>query len=212
MFICNHQLWGVELPILIANLYLQTGIWPRSIADRGRKLLFKLDFKLPLWRNILKFFGAINGSHEVLEQAMDANQPILILPGGGNEVMRQKNTARYTLKWENRKGFARFAIEHGYKLIPISCIGTEELFLHIYDLPAKWMYIIIRDPRAKKDNQTIPICLPTWPRETVIKFGPSLDTTKYRNQDLEQSIIEARDLMKSIIEGGIRDCLAAKNK
>ena len=36
MFICNHQLWGIELPILLATIYLQTGRWPRSLADRGR--------------------------------------------------------------------------------------------------------------------------------------------------------------------------------
>ena len=202
MFICNHQLWGIELPVLLANLYLHTGLWPRSIADRGH-------FKLPLWRNILTFFGAIYGSHEVLEQAMNANHPILILPGGGNEVMRNLQTAPYTLKWENRTGFAKFAIDHGYKLVPLSCIGTEEIFVHFYDLPAKWMFWIINDPRAKKDNQTIPLCLPTWPRHTWITFGEILDTTQLT--DSADEVMHARDVIRSRVLLGIQECLESKN-
>jgi hypothetical protein len=98
----------------------------------------------------------------------------------------------------------------GYKLVPVACIGTEEIFVHLYDIPAHYMYRLMNDNRANKPDQSIPACIPTWPRKTVITFCPKLDTSMYRMDELEHSAIAARDLMLIRVQNGIKQCLAFK--
>lgn len=54
-----------------------------------------LDLIIPVWRHLLAFGGGILGDRKIVQQTMDLNEPILVFPGGGNEVMRDKHTPRY---------------------------------------------------------------------------------------------------------------------
>ena len=98
----------------------------------------------------------------------------------------------------------------GYKLVPLACIGTDETFIHLWDIPAHYMYRLMNDKRADKPDQSIPLCIPTWPRLTLITFCPKLDTSMYRLDELEHSAVAARDLMKVRVQNGIKQCQALK--
>ena len=42
-------------------------------------------------------------------------------------MFRPLNTPPYALNWGNRAGFAKYALENGYDIIPVSSVGFEEI-------------------------------------------------------------------------------------
>ena len=155
IFVCNHQLGALEVPVLIASIYLATGIYPRGLADR-------FHFQVPIHSQMVTLMGGILGDRQLCSKAMEAQEPLLVFPGGSKEVLRSKNTPRYTLQWGDRRGFAKLALLHGYTIIPVSSIGADEQFLTLFDFPISWFYRLIGDKRGKTDSAVLPIFVPKF--------------------------------------------------
>lgn len=125
LYVGNHTLLGYDVPPMVLGVYLERGIWLRGVADR-------VHFRVPIWGRGVSRFGGFNGTRESVSALMQAGQHILIFPGGGREVMKNKGEA-YQLIWKNRIGFIELALQHGYDIIPFAAVGGEEaLDLH-YD-------------------------------------------------------------------------------
>ena len=120
LYVGNHTLFGFDVPALVLGTYLQQGIWLRGVADR-------VHFRIPLWGRGVTRFGGFNGTRESVSALMQAQQHILIFPGGGREVMKNKGEA-YQLIWKNRVGFIELALQHGYDIIPFAAHGGEDAF------------------------------------------------------------------------------------
>lgn len=125
LYVGNHTLLGHDVPPLILNLYLQKHIFLRGVGDRAH-------FRVPLWRSLVKQYGAFEGTRDAIQQLMKKKEHILIYPGGGREVMKNKGEA-YQLIWKNRFGFIELALENGYDIIPFAAIGGEEMLDLKYD-------------------------------------------------------------------------------
>jgi 1-acyl-sn-glycerol-3-phosphate acyltransferase len=125
LYVGNHTLLGHDVPPLILNLYAQKNIFLRGVGDR-------VHFRVPFWRSLIKQYGAFEGTRDALHQLMEKQEHILIYPGGGREVMKNKGEA-YQLFWKNRFGFIELALEHGYDIIPFAAIGGEEMLDLKYD-------------------------------------------------------------------------------
>lgn len=125
LYVGNHTLLGYDVPPLVLGLYIDQKVWLRGVAD-------PVHFRLPLWGQMVHKFGGFNGTRESISALMQAGEHILVYPGGGREVMKNKGEA-YQLFWKNRVGFIELALAHGYDIIPFAAVGGEEtLDLH-YD-------------------------------------------------------------------------------
>jgi 1-acyl-sn-glycerol-3-phosphate acyltransferase len=121
LFVGNHTIYGVlDIPLLFAELYRAHGIILRSLGDH-------LHFRLPLWRDLLTMFGAVDGTPATCAALMRRGEPILVFPGGGREVAKRRGEA-YTLIWKERLGFARLALQHGCTIVPFAAVGVEDAF------------------------------------------------------------------------------------
>jgi 1-acyl-sn-glycerol-3-phosphate acyltransferase len=125
LYVGNHTLLGHDVPPLILNLYAQKHIFLRGVGDR-------VHFRVPFWRSLVKQYGAFEGTRDAIHLLMEKQEHILIYPGGGREVMKNKGEA-YQLIWKNRFGFIELALENGYDIIPFAAIGGEEMLDLKYD-------------------------------------------------------------------------------
>ena len=103
LFVGNHTIFGLlDLPLLVAHVYRETGLFLRGLAE-------KAHYRIPVWRDFLTRFGAVDGSRENARTLLRDGEAVLVLPGGGREVAKRKGE-RYQLIWKQRMGFARLAI------------------------------------------------------------------------------------------------------
>jgi 1-acyl-sn-glycerol-3-phosphate acyltransferase len=119
LYVGNHTLMGHDVAPLVLSLYTQKNIYLRGVADR-------VHFRIPIWRKYVTQFGGFEGTRSSISQLMKNREHILIYPGGGREVMKNKGEA-YQLFWKNRFGFIELALEHGYDIIPFAAVGGEEM-------------------------------------------------------------------------------------
>jgi 1-acyl-sn-glycerol-3-phosphate acyltransferase len=74
----------------------------------------------------------VRGTRENVRALMRTRQTILVFPGGGREVNKQRGQ-QYQLLWRERIGFARLAIEQGYPIIPFAAVGADDMLDVIVD-------------------------------------------------------------------------------
>ncbi|MEQ1112063.1 1-acyl-sn-glycerol-3-phosphate acyltransferase [Acinetobacter johnsonii] len=121
MYVGNHSMYGVlDSPMLIDYLYNEHQVAVVSIADHSH-------FYLPLWRSVVKKFGAVDGVPAYVREAMQQGYSILVFPGGGREVLKREGE-QYQLIWKQRYGFLKLAQEFGYDIVPFSALGGDEVF------------------------------------------------------------------------------------
>lgn len=131
LFVGNHTLFGVlDIPLLFFQLYEQHGIILRGLGDH-------LHFKVPIWRDLLNYFGAVDGTPDNFASLMQSGQTVLVFPGGGREVAKRKNE-QYKLVWKERSGFSRLALLHECTIIPFAAVGVEDAFDILWD-SEDWM-------------------------------------------------------------------------
>ena len=189
-FVSNHSLYGLEMPLLINTLYQKKNIFVRGLADH-------FHFATPNGP-ILRAMGAVDGTRQNVDALMEAGHDVLVYPGGGHEVLKKSSVPRYELMWKERLGFARCAIKHGYPIIPCACVGTEDMFTSIGDIPCSWLVA----------GMVIPISVTTPCRiqKVYFLFGEPISTKQY-NGDFKNDVFarEVRDKTKQAIEAGIRE-------
>ena len=127
MFVSNHTVLGMaDGPLMVYELYKQTGVFPRSLVDN-------LHNEIPIWRDyITHVAGGVPGSRKNCAQLMEQGEHILVYPGGTREVCKRKGEEN-KLIWKNRKGFARMAMQFGYPIIPVSVLGGDKMYEIIKD-------------------------------------------------------------------------------
>jgi 1-acyl-sn-glycerol-3-phosphate acyltransferase len=127
MYVSNHAVTGVlDGYPFGAELYIRKGIYLRALADR-------MHFKVPIWRDVMaKNFGALEGSRANCSAVMERGENLLVFPGGAREICKKKGEA-YVLKWEDRRGFVRMAMEYGYDIIPVAAVGAEDAYTVVKD-------------------------------------------------------------------------------
>lgn len=93
----------------------------------------------------------ISCSSEHIRSTMKARKSVGIVIGGFDEMLRNRDDADIVYL-QNRKGFMKYAIQHGYDIIPVYCFGESMLYSNVLSLPER-----IRDFLA---DWKIPMLLP----------------------------------------------------
>jgi 1-acyl-sn-glycerol-3-phosphate acyltransferase len=206
MYVSNHAVLGVldGYPFGI-ELYLRKGIFMRALADRNH-------FKIPVWRDVIsKRLGALEGSRANCSAVMERGENLLVFPGGAREICKKKGEA-YELKWEDRRGFVRMAMQHGYDIIPVAAVGAEDAYTVVKDANdllnhsfAGWVlkqtglaHTLFKDgelmlPWVQGLGKTV------WPKPVKLyfSFGKRISTKRYKSMYED---VDTQELMKTKVE------------
>lgn len=125
LFVGNHGPFGLDAPLLISLIYHHNGRVLRGMVDR-------FLFASPLSRQFSRQVGVMKASRENAVRALSEGDYVLTYPGGIQEAMRSPSE-RYTLHWKDRTGFIRAAVEAGVPIVPVACIGLDDLYFQLID-------------------------------------------------------------------------------
>jgi hypothetical protein len=208
----NHTIYGLlDIPMLGLEVFEKTGRTPRGLADHNH-------FALPIWRDMLRRIGAVRGTRESCARLLEAEELVLVFPGGGREVMKHKHE-KYRLVWKERVGFAKLAIQYGVPIVPFASVGVEEMFEIVVDADdvlASPLGSLLRALGVTEQpwfrhgeilpplaRGTGPAGLPRLERQYFL-FGEAIPTGRFagRHEDRE-ACLELREEVRAAIEGGI---------
>lgn len=205
MYVGNHSMYGVlDSPLLIDYLYNEHQVAVVSIADHSH-------FYLPLWRNVVKKFGAVDGVPAYVREAMQQGYSILVFPGGGREVLKREGE-QYQLIWKQRYGFLKLAQEFGYDIVPFAALGGDEVFDIGFDankvVQHQYFQKLLQVPQLSRLLRKGEV-IPSLPKHLIpkrlpfyFKFMPRQSLMHIEN--LEQ-LQQFRDLIAAEIYTGLAD-------
>lgn len=179
LLVGNHTQLGAEVFLISDTVRRAIGTRVRPLADRG----FGRMRGLPA--DLLAAFGGVVGAPETACELMRHDQTILVFPGGGREIAKFKGE-EYTLRWQERSGFARVSVENGYPIVPAGLVGGDDVY-------RSWT---TRDSAYGKFSEALgrrlngrpgmampllrgigPTLIPR-PQRMYLRFGSPIDTTR----------------------------------
>jgi 1-acyl-sn-glycerol-3-phosphate acyltransferase len=116
----NHSLATYDILLLNNHIYKKTGRIPRGLMDRW-------FFKLKWMSDLMDSMGAVEGRPEKARELLDNNEIVCVAPGGMRESIRP-STERYQVIWDQRKGFAKLALETQAPVILAACPKADDIF------------------------------------------------------------------------------------
>lgn len=210
LLVGNHTLMGVlDVPLLVLGLHERRGVFVRSLADH-------LHFRVPLWRDLLTRFGAVDGTPETCRALMRAGESILVFPGGGREVFKHKGE-KYHLIWKNRIGFVRLALESGYPIVPFAAVGAEECYEILIDNEELRRTALgkLIERFAPRPSEIPPVVrglgpLPR-PQRFYFSFGKAIETENLKGQQDDEAVcLAVRAKVQCAVNRGLARLLAAR--
>jgi 1-acyl-sn-glycerol-3-phosphate acyltransferase len=220
LFVGNHTLYGMlDVPLLGYEIYQRKGVYIRGLADR-------MHFKIPVWREVFKWMGSVVGSRENCSALMQSGAHIMVFPGGSREVAKRKGEA-YQLIWKDRTGFARMAVEHGYRIIPFAAVGAEDCFDILIDSNdvmgsglVKWLKTTALGSKFIGDGEQLfplsrglGLSMIPRPERFYFSFGEPIETAQYKGESDDPAVLaEVRDAVKASIETQLTALLKVQAK
>lgn len=208
LFVGNHTIYGMlDVPLLGYEVYQRKGVYIRGLADR-------MHYKIPVWRDIFKWIGSVVGTRENCSALMDSGAHIMVFPGGSREVAKRKGEA-YQLIWKDRTGFARMAVEHGYRIIPFAAVGAEECYDILIDSNdimgsglVKWLKTTALGNKFIGDGEQLfplsrglGLSMIPRPERFYYSFGEPIETAQHQGESDDPAVLaDVRDAVKESIE------------
>lgn len=120
----NHALDIVDPLLLLATVYERTGRIPNFIGHENGW------FQVPVLRAVAERFQVIPSRRpEQTAAALRRNGFLMLYPGSNREAaLRSYRDEPYTLKWENRTGFLRLALETDADVVFVAALGSDEAY------------------------------------------------------------------------------------
>lgn len=133
LLVANHG-FGWE------SIFPMCAIWhatQRPVFTLGEHLWWKL----PFLRRLAAAVGTVDGTPENVDRLLNADQLVLVLPGGLREAIKPA-VLRYHLLWGHRYGFIKAALRTRAPIVPVAMMGGDELFDFVgspYDRGRRWL-------------------------------------------------------------------------
>lgn len=86
-----------------------------------------LWWKIPIVRRLARASGIVDGTPANADSLLRQDKLVLVLPGGLREALKPREL-RYRLLWGHRYGFVRAAMRNEAPIVPLACIGSDDLF------------------------------------------------------------------------------------
>ncbi|XP_037965329.2 transmembrane protein 68 isoform X3 [Plutella xylostella] len=119
LIIYYHGALPVDMYYFIARNFLFKKKMVHTVGDR-------FMFKIPGWKSLLEGLCVIPGTVQECAAVLRAGDSLAISPGGVYEA--QFGDHYYKLKWKNRVGFAKAAIEAKVPIVPMFTQNVREAF------------------------------------------------------------------------------------
>lgn len=125
LLVGNHGPLAIDTGMLIYSLHRDRGLIVRALGDR-------FMFANPIGRSMARGVAGVEGTPDNAHALLAHGDVVLVYPGGARETTRDV-TQRYTLNWEGRLGFARVALDAQVPVVPVACIGSDDLLTQVVD-------------------------------------------------------------------------------
>lgn len=125
LLVGNHGPLALDTGLLIQAVFRESGRVIRCLGDR-------ILFTNPIGRQMARSVAGVEGNPENARALLAHGELVLVYPGGARETVRGANE-RYRLDWEGRLGFARTALDAQVPIVPVACIGSDDLFAQVVD-------------------------------------------------------------------------------
>ncbi len=119
LLVANHA-FGFDVAFAVARIRAETG---RRVWALGEHVWWAV----PAVRRLAAAVGLVDGTVENVDALLAAGELVLVLPGGLREAMKPREL-RYRLLWGRRYGFVRAAVRNHAPLLPLACLGADDLF------------------------------------------------------------------------------------
>jgi hypothetical protein len=119
----NHALDIVDPLLFVASVFERYGRVPRFMGHRSWH-------RLPVLRALSERYGIVpSRDMAAAGEALARDGFLMLFPGGVSEAaMRSYRAEPYRLKWENRFGFLRLALEHDAEILFVAAVGNDDLY------------------------------------------------------------------------------------
>jgi 1-acyl-sn-glycerol-3-phosphate acyltransferase len=128
MLVANHAFgWDVAFPMEAISRATGRDVW--ALGEH-------LWWKVPGLRRLAAAVGVVDGSRGNAEELLRAEELVVVLPGGLREAVKPREL-RYQLLWGHRYGFVDVAVRSAAPIVPLACVGADELFDFVGDAYAR---------------------------------------------------------------------------
>jgi 1-acyl-sn-glycerol-3-phosphate acyltransferase len=193
LIVANHTFgWDVMVPM--AKVYCET---QRPVWALGEHAWWKVPFV----RRLAAAVGNVDGTPENADKLLSREELVLVLPGGLREAVKP-HELRYRLLWGRRFGFVRCAIRNRAPIVPLACVGGDDVFEFVGDAYARG--------RRWLGRRGIPIPFPTRvlpiPHRVRITFafGDPIETNA-RPEDADDPAVLTR--VRHEVEGALHELI-----
>lgn len=120
LIVSSHSLATYDLLLLFAAILEERSRMVRPMMDR-------LFTKIPILVDFVEALGARVGSQKNGLHLLARGELVVVAPGGMREALRP-STEKYQLRWQDRKGFIKLAIEAQVPVILTCCPKADDLY------------------------------------------------------------------------------------
>lgn len=126
LLVINHSLATYDAFLLGLAIFEKTGRMPKALGDNR-------IFQTPYLNQFAKQLGILPASPMAGQRLLAEGHMVGVAPGGMREALRP-SSQRYSVQWNDRKGFIRLAIATGVPVLLAACPAADRI-LRIYDNP-----------------------------------------------------------------------------
>ncbi|MBX3232530.1 MAG: acyltransferase family protein [Labilithrix sp.] len=191
LIVANHAFGFWDLALALARIRALTG---REVWSLGEHLWWQI----PIVRRIAREAGIVDGTPENADALLREDKLVLVLPGGLREALKPREL-RYRLLWGRRYGFVRAAMRNDAPIIPLACIGGDDLFDIVGDAYARGRRWHLGIPLPRPAH-LLPILHPTQLRFMV---GEPIPVT-HRGSESDARAVRS---LRREVEGAIHEML-----
>jgi 1-acyl-sn-glycerol-3-phosphate acyltransferase len=136
--VINHS-WGTyDSFLLLVGIFLKTGRWVHPLGDRWL-------FRIPGLREAVQHFGVVEGEPRTAKQLLKQGHLVMVAPGGMREALRP-SSERYQLRWQERRGFVKLAMQAQVPIILAACPKADDLYTVYVGALTKLIYKYLKLP------------------------------------------------------------------
>lgn len=194
LLVIHHSLATYDSLLLAVEIWRATGRAPAGLAhDRF--------WDLPGVAPVVERLGMRRASPENARALLAEGHLVGVAPGGMWEALRP-STERYRLRWHNRKGFVRTALEAQVPLVLAACPAADDLFDVDAHPLTDWFYDQFKWPLPMARGRRglfIPRRIPLVHHVAPPLLPPPLDAGR-EDEQVEALHAEATQVMLSLLE------------
>jgi 1-acyl-sn-glycerol-3-phosphate acyltransferase len=185
---------------------IRTAIWSEHPQPRhARALIMDAFFGVPFISWFLRRTGNTLANPSDAERLLDRDELVLVFPEGVKGTGKLFKE-RYRLRRFGRGGFAQIALRTGAPIIPVSVVGSEELYPMLVDIPAMAKLIgMPYFPITPTFPLLGPLGLAPLPSSWMIEFHEPIPVEAYTPDAAEDpgAVMRLTDQVRDVIQEGL---------